>query len=86
MPTPHDLQQALQHTRDRRPFLQRLLIDALHWPIPDHVANPKEISYAWSAADLRAAELAANRLGGELCERKSHSQRDLRFRTKLAAK
>src|SRR6516164_11525905 len=32
------------------------------------------------------SELAANRLGGELCERKSHRPRHLRFRNKLAAK
>jgi hypothetical protein len=32
------------------------------------------------------SELAANRLGGELYERKSHCPQDLRLRNKLAAK
>jgi hypothetical protein len=66
MPTPHDLQQALQHTRDRRSFLQRLLIDALHWPIPDHVSEPEEISFAWSAADLRADDLTKPLVDGQV--------------------
>src|SRR5437879_5401357 len=66
MTTPHDLEIALQLTRDRSSFLKILLIDALEWPIPDHVESPEEIAYTWSAADLRTQGLEKQLVAGEV--------------------
>lgn len=57
MVTPQVLELALQQTHDRESFLKSLLIDALQWPIPEHVDNPEDISFPWSASDLRAEGL-----------------------------
>ena len=66
MPTPHDLELALQATRDRSSFLKNLLIDALEWPIPDHVESPEDIAYTWSAADLRTHGLDKQLVAGQV--------------------
>ena len=66
MPTPHDLEIALQATRDRGSFLKNLLIDALEWPVPDHVESPEEIAFSWSAADLRTDGLDKSLVDGQV--------------------
>jgi hypothetical protein len=71
MPTPQDLEIALHLTRDRSSFLKNLLIDALEWPIPDHVESPEEIAHTWSAADLRTQGLEKQLVAGELVEIRS---------------
>lgn len=66
MPTPENLELALHVTRDRSSFLKNLLIDALEWPIPDHIENPEDIAYSWSAADLRTQGLDKELVAGQV--------------------
>lgn len=60
------LQTALAATRDQRSFIQKLLIDALCWEIPEDAEEVGEISYGWSQEDLRASELDKHLVDGSV--------------------
>jgi hypothetical protein len=53
----HDIEHAIRQTRDQETFIQRLLIDALGWEIDQRATDIEDISFDWSASDLRAEGL-----------------------------
>jgi hypothetical protein len=53
----HDIEKAIAATRDQESFIQRLLIDALGWEIDQAATDIEDISFDWSASDLRAEGL-----------------------------
>lgn len=53
----HDIEKAIADTRDQESFIQRLLIDALGWEIDEAATEIEDISFDWSASDLRAEGL-----------------------------
>ena len=57
MPSPEQIQQAIQQVTDQQSFIEVLLRGTLEWEIPDEVAEVEDIAYAWSADDLRAQGL-----------------------------
>lgn len=66
MPTPLEIQQALENVTDQSTFIQNLLIDKLHWPIPDGIEEIEEISYDWTADELGALDLDEHLVGGKI--------------------
>jgi hypothetical protein len=57
MPTPEQIQQAIQQVKNQRSFIQVLLRDTLGWDIPKEVGEVEDIAYEWSVDDLRAEGL-----------------------------
>lgn len=53
----HDIETAIAAARDQKTFIQRLLIDALQWELDDRATDIEDISFDWSATDLRAEGL-----------------------------
>lgn len=53
----HDIERAIAGTRDQKTFIQRLLIDALGWELDERATDIEDISFDWSASDLRAEGL-----------------------------
>lgn len=60
------LQPALAATCDQRSFIQKLLIDALSWEIPEAAEQVEDIAYGWSQEDLRANELDKHLVEGSV--------------------
>ena len=56
MPLPDRLRTAISRCVDQQSFLQELLYKTLNWPV-ERADSLEEISYSWSAQDLRAAGL-----------------------------
>lgn len=54
MPTPAQVEAALAQVRDQQSFIDCLLRDTLDWPVRDDAKTVEDISYQWSADDLRA--------------------------------
>lgn len=52
-----NIEQAIRDTRDQQGFIQRLLIDALGWQLDERAKDIEDISFDWSASDLRAEGL-----------------------------
>ena len=69
--SPHRIQQALERVRDQRTFLQELLIDALNWEVPEAAESVDEISFGWSQAELRAADLTRHLIDGSVWQLQS---------------
>jgi hypothetical protein len=69
--SPHRIQQALERIRDQRSFLQELLIDALNWEVPEKAEAVEEISFGWSQAELRAADLTKHLIDGSVWQLQS---------------
>jgi hypothetical protein len=65
MPTPHEIEQALRDVTDHASFVQRLLVDTLHWDLLDGVEKIADLSYGWTAAELRAHDLDQHLIGGQ---------------------
>ncbi len=63
---PHRIEHALRDVRDQASFVQRLLIDALGWPIDESAAEVNDIAYYWSQDDLRASGLEKNLVDGQI--------------------
>lgn len=66
MPTPEQIQKAIQQTTDQQSFIQGLLQEALSWPIPKEVGGVEDIAYAWSSDDLKAEGLKKRIVDGQI--------------------
>lgn len=66
--SPLHIEQALKAANDQASFIQRLLIDALQWPIGDKVERVEDISYGWTQDELRAAGLEEHVLHGQVSQ------------------
>lgn len=51
------IEQAIRRVKDQSSFIQELLIDALEWPIDEQTEQVEDISYEWSADELRTEGL-----------------------------
>jgi len=54
MSTPQRIQDAIGRVCDQSSFIQELLVDALDWPVREQIQELDEISYGWTAEELRA--------------------------------
>ncbi len=63
---PHQIEHALHAVRDQSSFVQRLLIDALGWPIDESAEEVNDIAYYWSQDELRASGLEKNLVDGQI--------------------
>jgi len=66
MATPQQLEQALHKVGDQPSFIQSLLIEGLGWEIDNRTCDFDEISYDWSADDLRDAGLDKHVVAGRI--------------------
>lgn len=66
MPTPLQIQHAIQQVNDQQSLIQLLLRDTLGWEIPREVGEVEEIAYAWSAGDLHADGLDEKIVDGQV--------------------
>jgi len=66
--SPHQIESALKQVRDQSSFIQRLLIDALGWRIPEDIEWIEDISYGWTQEELRTAELDRQIVQGQVCQ------------------
>ncbi len=57
MATRQQIEDALRSVNNEATFIRRVLVDALEWPIEGD--SVEDVSYTWSAKDLRAAGLDA---------------------------
>ena len=57
MVDPRRIESAIRRVHDQASFVQELLIDALGWPIDEHAEDIEDISFEWSAEELRAEGL-----------------------------
>lgn len=71
MPSPNSIDQALQQVGDQSSFIQKLLIDALHWPIDETTERIEDISFGWSQAELRAVGLEKKLVDGQVWQLQS---------------
>ena len=62
----HQIEQALRAVKDQSSFIQRLLIDALQWPIDESAAEVNDIAYYWSQDELRAEGLNKDLVDGRI--------------------
>jgi hypothetical protein len=63
---PHKIEDALKAVKDQKSFVQRLLIDALCWPIDESAAEVNDIAYYWSQDELRASGLEKSLVDGRI--------------------
>ncbi len=68
MPTPSEIQQAIESVTDQATFVQNLLVDKLEWPIPEGIENIEEIAYNWGQDDLRAEGLDEHLVEGRVLQ------------------
>jgi hypothetical protein len=66
MVTPAQIERAIRNVDDQPSFLQALLADALGWPIGDAVEGLDQISFGWSADELKADGLNQHLVDGEV--------------------
>ncbi len=66
MADPARIESAVKCARDQRAFIQDLLIDALGWDIDEQAEDIEEISFEWSADELRAEGLAKHLVDGTI--------------------
>jgi hypothetical protein len=66
MPTPQQIERALDKVHDESSFIQDLLIDTLQWPIEPQVKAVEEISYDWSKEELKAHDLDRRVVDGKI--------------------
>jgi hypothetical protein len=68
MTTPQRIESALKNVHDQRSFLKELLVGALEWPVGDRIEDLGEISYNWSAAELRLQGLEKQLIAGQVLQ------------------
>lgn len=68
MPTPHEIEAALAKVRDQASFIQDLLIDTLGWPLAEKAQCVSDVSYDWTADELRAAGLDKHVVESKVCQ------------------
>ena len=66
MADPKKIESAIRRVRDQASFIQDLLIDALGWDIDEHAEDVEEISFEWSAEELRADALDKHLVDGTI--------------------
>lgn len=66
MPTPEQIQQAINKIGDQSSFIHELLVDALGWPIQEEIEDLDEIAFEWTAEELNAEDLDRNVMGGRV--------------------
>jgi hypothetical protein len=66
LPSPKDIQAALEGVRDFETFSQGLLAKVLNWPIQGEVTRLDDISFGWDQSDLRAVDLERRLVEGEI--------------------
>ncbi|MBN1930680.1 MAG: Eco57I restriction-modification methylase domain-containing protein [Desulfobacterales bacterium] len=66
MVTPQEIEDALQSVKDQPSFLNKLLTETLGWPMAGQIENLEDISYSWSAEELRAEGLEKKVVDGKV--------------------
>lgn len=66
MPTPEQIQQALQQVQDRKSFVDVLLRNTLNWPISEEIGDPEEMSFTLTEEDLKVDELSKKITNGQV--------------------
>src|SRR5947209_13615136 len=66
MPTAPQIKQALARVEDLTSLVNELLRDTLGWLLADKIDDPEEITYGWSAEELKAQGLERHLLDGEV--------------------
>ena len=60
------IQESIQHIHNQQSFINKLLVESLQWPMPEGVQEIGDISYEWSADDLRADDLNKRLVDGQV--------------------
>jgi len=68
MVTPEQIQQAINKIGDQRSFIQKFLVDALGWPIPEVITDMEDMSHEWSDDDLSVDNLTNDILRGPVLQ------------------
>jgi type I restriction-modification system DNA methylase subunit len=66
MADPKKIENAIRRVHNQKSFIQELLIDALGWDIDQRAEDVEEISFEWSAEELRANELDKHLVDGTI--------------------
>ncbi len=66
MADPRKIEQAVKRVRNQKAFIQDLLIDALGWDIDERAEDVEDISFEWSAEELRADGLDKHIVDGTI--------------------
>jgi len=66
MADPKKIETAIRRVRNQKAFIQDLLIDALGWDIDQRAEEVEEISFEWSADELRAEGLGKHLVDGTI--------------------
>jgi hypothetical protein len=66
MADPEKIENAIRRVRNQKSFIQELLIDALGWNIDERAEDVEEISFEWSAEELRANDLDKHIVDGTI--------------------
>ncbi|OHB55440.1 MAG: hypothetical protein A2Y12_11780 [Planctomycetes bacterium GWF2_42_9] len=76
MSEPKKIEAALSGIRDQASFVQDLLIDTLHWPIDDNIEKLEDMSFAWTADELKVDGLDKYLAGSQIwqIQRLEHNQ------------
>lgn len=62
----HTIEASIRDARDQDSFVQRVLIDALQWPVDEDIEDLDDLTYDWTAEDLRADGLDAKLVDGSV--------------------
>ena len=74
MPTPEQIQQAIQRVTNQRSFIDVLLRETLDWPINLDFENIGDITYEWTDEELNTVGLTRNVLSGPVLQMQSLEQ------------
>ena len=65
---PKILEEAIPFIKDQASFIQKLLIDSLGWPINEAAENIEDITFEWTADELRAEGLDKDLIDGSILQ------------------
>ncbi|NLX97834.1 MAG: hypothetical protein GXY83_16850 [Rhodopirellula sp.] len=66
MADPRKIEAAVKSVHNQKAFIQDLLIDALGWDIDERAEDVEDISFEWSAEELRANDLDKHIVDGTI--------------------
>ncbi|MGO8750573.1 MAG: Eco57I restriction-modification methylase domain-containing protein [Thermoguttaceae bacterium] len=66
MADPKKIENAIRRVRNRKSFIRELLIDALGWDIDERAEEVEDITFEWSAKELRAYDLDKHIVDGTI--------------------
>ncbi len=66
MADPRKIENAIKRVRNQKAFIQELLIDALGWDIDERAEDVEDISFEWSAEELRTEGLDKHIVDGTI--------------------